>query len=738
MQTTELQKQNEVLAVQIRLIDAAPDVIARETAAIKARQDAQKAGGKISQEDIDNRRKAYEQGELLRQQSEQLRQANELWTAPLRQALQNIQTGTADVYERMLDGAVSLGEGMADVFKRTAKRIAAEMLALATIRPVMSIMLQAVGPQGLGIVGGGTLTQMGFPVAASGEAGAASSGGGLLGGINSISGGGLFGGGSLFGGGGGLFGSGGMLSGVGNFLSSPIFGPITTFSGNTATTAVAGVPAFMQSGAAGAAGASGSSFFNMGGLTWGQGLGGLASIGMGAMNAFSGKGTGSTIGGIAQMAGGVMMMIPGLQPFGAALSLLGGLGGMFDGGPKIPEMPGLGYSVGPVINAGAPGVVSDLIRRTGGRGIGGRLYGGSVGGGTTHTWNGSQWVGQQYSQGYLVAPDGSSQMISGTGANISQQDAADKLAFQIFRSDVMKGAVEGITDTLAKIFDSLKEGTVQAAADAVDFAKAYDRLGKTANPVKDAIDALNAKLGDLSSKAEGYGLALDPIDAELAKQTKRTAQDFIDGLLDPLAVQMRALQDERESALASAEYIRDHIEGVYVDMDRIATYYTNKEAALRDQFYQGGLSNLQTIINRLTYGDLAGASPTLQLSGTKASYMAALAQAQSGNASAIANLGGLAENYLTAGRQYFASSPEYAALVESIRQALQEVVVAQTGGVAAPASGAPTPQQTVTGQQIAQLTAVTEEQARQNDQLRAELRDLKDLLQRYVTVGRAA
>ncbi len=151
-------------------------------------------------------------------------------------------------------------------------------------------------------------------------------------------------------------------------------------------------------------------------------------------------------------------------------------------------------------------------------------------------------------------------------------------------------------------------------------------------------------------------------------------------MLDPLSVQLRALNDEKDSALASAEYIRDNVAGVFVDMDRIATYYTNKEAALRDQFYQGAVENLQNLIARLSYGDLANASPDTSLTGTRATYLATLAQARAGVATAVTSLPGIAETYATSARGYFASSPEYAALVADIRRNLEEVVAVTTGG----------------------------------------------------------
>lgn len=297
------------------------------------------------------------------------------------------------------------------------------------------------------------------------------------------------------------------------------------------------------------------------------------------------------------------------------------------------------------------------------------------------------------------------------------------LVAAVFKANVMRGGVTGASASLKAGLGGYDPQTADEVQKVIDLSAAYDRLGKSANPVKDAIEKINSSLDDLRDFADKASLSLDPINAEIEKKTKRTAQDFIDSMLDPLAVQLRALDDERQSAIASAEYIRDHIEGVYVDMDKIATYYTNKEAALRNQFYAGAVSSLQNLINRLTYGDLANASPGTTLAGAGASYTAALAQARAGDANAITNLPGIAEAYASTARGYFASSPEYETLRRQIAAALQEVVAQTTGG----AAGAP-------GSPVA-LSAESQTLIAANDQLREvvttqsqQIADLKDMV----------
>lgn len=740
--TNELQSQNEILEAQNRLMNEAPEIVAREIAQLKIKQEVEKAGGAITDEEINRRKAAIEQNETLKLQGEQLKASAALWSEPVIQAFRNIQTAGADAWESILTTGQLSFQSLGDVFKTTLRRMAAEFLALATIRPVMTLAIEAIGPGGLGVIGGNTMAQLGVT-------GGGSGGGGL---------------GSLLGGGGmgSIFSSGGaagggwlarQFSGISNWLSSPVsslFGASATPAGGFAD--VGGLLASGQTGASAAA---------TGGLSIGGALGGLGSIGMGAYGLLSGKGgTANTIGSIGQIAGGVMMMIPGLQPFGAALSILSGiLPGLFGEGPKIPPQPPLAYSggafngsgtgfayeggsvgAGSSLTSGATTMGSNLLkafRAAGLTTVSGRLIGGGLGVGMDHTLNGQQWQDRPYTETELRLPGGGREMLTGNDASRTPEQASEFLLAQVFRANVLRGGVSGAGIGLRTGLDKINPGTSEELDRVVSLGTAYDKLGKAINPAKDAVDQISASFDDLKSFAEEAGLALEPINAEMKKQSERSAQDFIDSMLDPLAVAQRALADERESALESARYIRDNFENVHVDMDRIATYYTNKEAALRDQFYQGAVENLQSLIDRLTFGDLANASPTLQLSGTKAAYNAALAQAQAGDATAISNLSGYAESYLGVARQSFASSPEYQALVEQIRAALQEVQISITGGTTSTGTTTSSGQQTAVGQNMAQLQAMVRDLADDKADLIRELRQTNELVQRLVS-GRAA
>ncbi len=732
--TTALRGENELLAKQIELRDQAPDVIARETAAIKARQQATKDGIPLDSDRYKARLAEIEQNETLKAQAEQLKASNELWTAPLRTALSNIQTESSSAFDSMLQSGTFTFQSLGEIFTRTVRRMAAEFLALATVRPVLTMAIEAIGPGGIGLIGGNTAAQLGFPQSAGGA---------------SVGSGGLLGGGGL----GGVFNDGGAswLGGVGDWLGTPLTGPYAGLSPSS----MQGVPVL------GANSVSGT------GLTWSGALGGAASIGMGAYSLATGRGsTGSMISGGAGILGGAVSMLGPMMglsasvagPIGLGIGLLGMLaGGLFgDSGPKIPPQPALAYSggyfqpngvgydygggslgSGSSASKSASAIATDLqkaFRAAGLATVSGKLIGGGLGVGTDHTLSGNQWVDRPYTETELRLPDGTRESLTSNDSSRNATQASEYLLAQAFKANVLRGGVSGAGEGLKAGLEKLDATTKTELDNVIALGTAYDALGKTINPAKVAVDKISASFDSLKDYATQAGLSLDPINDELKKQSKRSAQDFIDAMVDPLAVSLRALEDDRQQALVSAQYIRDTYSDIYVDMDKVATYYTNKEAKLRDDFYAGGVTNLQKTIDRLTYGDLANASPLLQLGGAKAAYESALGKATAGDATAITNLSTYAESYLGVAQKSFASSPEYDAIREEIRAALVDIVVANGG------SGTSTTVATSDlTKQVAQLTtlAAQSQKDRADDQsetadLKRQIRELIDLLHRQL------
>lgn len=674
--TVELEKANELLAAENGLINANVETRAIEIAQIKLKQELQAKGINADSEEgrraIERRGIALETGERLKAQGEEIRKANELWTAPLKSALESIQRVGADAFEQMLTNGTFTFQSLGETFKKIVIRMAAEFMALATIRPVMTVLLNAVSPgmaSTMGVGGGGGMPSMG--------GGGMPSMGGFGGGMGGMELPSWLGGGTI------------------NELMAA-----TPFASAAPAGGFADIGALMASGQAGSSAglAAGGIQGAAQGLSVGSMMGAGLGIGMGAYSLATANGnTGKTLGGIGQMIGGGMMLIPGMQIPGMIVSMASAILPMLLGGeaPALPPLAGSnfrfdpgagGYSAnetfqnGGASNAGNYGNVGStlnaLFKRAGGLTNPGNAFGASV-------WNNQR---EGTTSTYEISPtQGSNQLTRDVSGDPSK--AIDAMIARVFYLSVQNNAAMNASPTLRTAFANRSpENTAQIAA-LLDLIDTYDQLGKQTVSAKDALEKINSQFASLTAGANEWGLSLAPIIAEQKKVTTRYAQDFIDGMLDPLAVQMRALDDQRKDSIASAEYIRDNVKDVYVDMARIAEYWTKKERDLKEQAYAASVDSLQALIRRLTYGDLANATADMSYAGTRGTYEATLAQARAGSGTALNNLSGTAEAYASSGRSYFASGPEYAALLEQMRRDLGEVAGNPGGGGGSAANG---------------------------------------------------
>lgn len=760
--TNALKDQNALLEAENRLIGATTEERARELAIIKATQEFEGKGlSELNAQQrlgLQNRIEQLTVGEKLKAQGEELKQSAERFATPFKNAFQTIQQAGADAWEAILKGGKFTFETVTDIARVSIRRVAAELINLVTIRPLIGFGAQALGS--LGILSPSTVQSMGFGstilggaaagaasgVAAGAVSGSASGGSSLLGGLGTGFGfGSLFSGGST---GGGWFGS------IGNWLNSPI--------------GSAGYISGMGPAGQGLQGLGGAGPGMFGNLTPLGAIGGLASMGFGIYNLATAKTPMGALGGGLGLVGGGLGLAAGagligsaFGPVGMGLGLLGGLLGLFGGSaePPIPPQPALDLSIGSFVPNGVRGftasgygmngggslgtqagtlgtTVSRLFRSADVSPIAGATYGGRIWSGVDHVLNGRTWADRPYTQTALLTPGGDQEFVTYNDGSRGLQAAADLLIAAVFKANVLRGGVGGASEALKAGVRAYDPVTAKDTQTVIALAGAYDKLGKVTGTAKEALDKISASFDDLADFADRAGLSMKPINDEIEKQSKRWAQDFIDNMLDPLALQLRALADEKDSALASAQYIRDHVAGVYVDMDKTVAYFTDKEAALRDQFYGGAVESLQQAINALSLGPLSNASPTTQFAALKSGYDTTLAQARAGDADAISRLAGAGNDYATSSQQMFASSPQYEALRQQILADLREVQASiqggGTGGQGAPLAENSAATKAVLQQAVAQQ-AMIDELARQNAVLMAKLGQTNDLLQRLAT-----
>ncbi|KAF0097814.1 MAG: phage tape measure protein [Rhodospirillaceae bacterium] len=721
--TTELEKQNEVLEVQNRMMGQAPELIAQEIAMIKVRQDVEKAGGKLSQEEIDRRFKAVEVGELLKAQGEELKRASEMWLEPLKSGLQSIQASAADMWENILQNGKFSMEEFGQLFIKTARRAAAELLALSTIRPVIGMGVEALGS--IGLVSPGTASALGY---------GGSSGGGGSGGLSSMGGGGL---GNLFGGSSGFF-------------SRPI---ASLFPSATPSGGFASVGDLLASGQTGASAAQ-SGIGGLGGISIGQGLGALGGFGMGAYQLFSANGnTGKTIGGIGSMIGAAVSLIPGVgQIAGPIISILSSIVPSLFGesntrthsstNANLRYGNGSWYTTGGAYGPGANSSQSESQLRglTGGIDSVFSLLGGVKDAGKVWGLDASSWTAQGKDWSYtsnathLVDPNGNREAW-----RMNMGDMMDTGAAQVAIRSILGGAVGEISTTMTgalKAMSAASMGIKETAESIVFVDEVYERLGKGALTVRTQFRELEKQFGDMTDTAKKLGLSLAPVEAEQKKATERLGQDYVDSLIDPIAAGLRAWEDEKKSILANIDYISQHTD-VVVDAARINEALLRKEAALKEQLYGGSIALLEDAIARLTPGgNLANLDPSGTMAGLQASYQATYAQAAAGDAAAIGRFGAESTAYAEYARGFYAGSPEYNAIRNQIVEALQTVQASVVGPVA-PSGDAANSASNPNGAQMQQLMATINNLVSELQAERAESAKLRAVLSRHVTTQAA-
>lgn len=677
--------------------------------------------------DANAKRQIAAAGELARANTE-LERAREAADATKRiwmNAFDNVQSAAGDIFYDIFSGAGFNAQSAAEGMKRIFLRAFAEIAAAAIIRPLIAPIFQA--GQSLGIVpaGVGGAAWGGAPTAAN---------------SNGIS---IPGGSSL-----GFFGN--TFSGVGNWLNSPIT-PTTYSAGygmaaDYASLSGTAMPSGMTSGGM------------LGNMTWGQGLAGVASMGMGVYSLATSKSTAGMIGGgLGILGGGIGMagamgLLPMLGaaagPIGMGLGLVGSLLPMLFGdsggnqrthsstNANLRYGSGGWYSTGSAYGPGANSSQGEASLRGNTAGID-ALFG-LMGGikDPSKVWglDASSWTAQGKNWSYtsnathLVDPSGNR-----TAWRMNTDGMENTGAAQVAILSMLGGAVGELGANARTALEAMRNYAPtmeEVGKNLVFVTDVYDQLGKAVISIKPQFDELTAKFAEMTTTATKLGLGLAPIEAEQKKQTERLGQDFIDNLIDPIAAQLRAWEDEKATILANVDYIREHTD-VVVDMARINEALLRKEADLKEQLYGGAVSQLEDAIKRLTYGDLSNVPEAGQLAGMRAAFDATVAQARAGDMTAYQRVANEGLALTDASRRSFASGPEYEAIRREIVAIFSELQVQMTGGPA-PTPMASNGNAVVAAGSMADLSQMFAASLAENTELKQQMKTLTAVVERLV------
>ena len=457
----------------------------------------------------------------------------------------------------MLTNGTFTFQSLGETFKKIVIRMAAEFMALATIRPVMTVLLNAVSPgmassMGLGGGGGMSMPSMG-------------GGGGMSMPSMPSMGGGMFGSASDW------------TSSAGSGFSMPEFmggsgsGSIAGFFGQNlyGGSAIAGP---LQPGAA--------SLGMSGGVSLGGALSGAMGIGMGAYSLFNAKNTAQTLGGIGQMIGGGMMLIPGMQIPGMIVSVLSSVLPSLLGGDEYKWAPLSGASTR--FDPSAGGYTQSSTEQLGGKSIGGQFSSVKTAidaifkqtGGTldlSKAFGGAVWNNQREgtTSTYIISPVVGSAQLSEAGGDPTK--AVEAMIAKIFyNTATTEGALTGVSPTLTKALAGHEPTTLKEVDAVLSLVAAYDKLGETVSPMKKVMDDVTESFRELTEGAEKYGLSLEPIKEQERKAKRAVYDQFVKGEeTDPIKAATKTYNDAFKAIGETLKVFVDEAEALGLSADQI-------------------------------------------------------------------------------------------------------------------------------------------------------------------------
>ena len=131
------------------------------------------------------------------------------------------------------------------------------------------------------------------------------------------------------------------------------------------------------------------------------------------------------------------------------------------------------------------------------------------------------------------------------------------------------------------------------------------------------------------------------------------------GITDPLGAQLARLEDWYKEQLKLAEEYE-------VDKTKLDALYADKRKDLIESYNEQLYGGLKDFLTSITAGSASTLAPTTRLALSQSNYDALVSKARAGDRDAIAALQGAAGDYLSAGRDVFASSSGYQSIYERV------------------------------------------------------------------------
>jgi len=311
----------------------------------------------------------------------------------------------------------------------------------------------------------------------------------------------------------------------------------------------------------------------------------------------------------------------------------------------------------------------------------------------------------------------------------NQFENAEDAVADFVRRALNNADLSGIGDAMRKTLENTKARGFEELGRHIDFARDYERDFKPMEAGVAQIEALTRRFDDLRDTAIELGLEVARVDQAFARERLKLAQDFdreiASGILDRTTQGLIRLTEDAKARLEQARVLGADLAAV----DR-ASYYAKRtllmqlgeeerklylgllDIAERAAFavteslakmgtesrkLEGALSgaiaasrqaaggyrqlgeSLRDTATSIRLSELSLLSTADKFAATRDRFEEARKAAATGDQDAPRRLGGLARSTLEIGRQFYGSSPEYAALYQEVVGSLGDTAAIQDG-----------------------------------------------------------
>jgi hypothetical protein len=261
------------------------------------------------------------------------------------------------------------------------------------------------------------------------------------------------------------------------------------------------------------------------------------------------------------------------------------------------------------------------------------------------------------------------------GENAVKYGTADEAQIAALKSAISRDLFEGLSDTVKTVAKNSAAKTVTDFSNDLQFAKAYDEIGKPKiSAAATALKQLTDQFDAAEKSARRLGLSVTKVANEEVAQITAMTGDFnanirtqILGLIDPEKAALEALDKVQQERIDNAKTLGADLTAVErlngIERQKVLEQYAT-------QATNAFTTSIRTFLTDMTSGSSSPLDKTTVFQNAQNRFGTDLVGSRTGDAASQNDLTGAAKDLLDAGRALYASSTDYYTLFDFVKSSL--------------------------------------------------------------------